>query len=169
MLIFSTIYLGETFTFYIAVLNEGDQSCSDVCVKVGFQNIFFLVLNFFFRLTFRLRLKELHFCVNHKTRTSCQKQKNNWEKFWLTKLLKLASTCMFILFKILKHCFKQSFYIFKFKNFENLGCFFSLVCSVSYKTSDGEKMFLRKFFKFPVNKPIDVRTKFYNVEVSLIF
>lgn len=42
-----------------------------------------------------------------------------------------------------------------------------LVCAVSYKTPTDEKMYFRKFFKFPVTKPIDVRTKFYNAEVSV--
>lgn len=39
-----------------------------------------------------------------------------------------------------------------------------LICSVNYKTSSDEKMYFRKFFKFPVGKPIDVKTKFYNAE-----
>ncbi|VDK67397.1 unnamed protein product [Litomosoides sigmodontis] len=41
-----------------------------------------------------------------------------------------------------------------------------LVCAVSYKTPKSE-MYFRKFFKFPVTKPIDVRTKFYNAEDNL--
>ncbi|VDL73827.1 unnamed protein product [Nippostrongylus brasiliensis] len=41
-----------------------------------------------------------------------------------------------------------------------------LICSVNYKTSSDEKMYFRKFFKFPVGKPIDVKTKFYNAEVN---
>ncbi len=44
----------------------------------------------------------------------------------------------------------------------------SLVCAVHYVTQDGVKMNFRKFFKFPVAKPLDVRTKFYNADVSLI-
>ncbi|KAI1727751.1 putative trafficking protein particle complex subunit 13 like protein [Ditylenchus destructor] len=43
-----------------------------------------------------------------------------------------------------------------------------LVCAVTYKSNAGEKLFFRKFFKFPVNKPIDVRTKFYNVEDNMV-
>ncbi|WKX92911.1 hypothetical protein Q1695_010719 [Nippostrongylus brasiliensis] len=42
-----------------------------------------------------------------------------------------------------------------------------LICSVNYKTSSDEKMYFRKFFKFPVGKPIDVKTKFYNAEDNL--
>ncbi|MFH4974549.1 hypothetical protein AB6A40_001258 [Gnathostoma spinigerum] len=42
-----------------------------------------------------------------------------------------------------------------------------LVCTVTYTTPKMEKMVFRKFFKFPVLKPIDVRTKFYNAEDNL--
>uniref|UniRef100_A0A8C8FFY0 Trafficking protein particle complex subunit 13 n=1 Tax=Oncorhynchus tshawytscha TaxID=74940 RepID=A0A8C8FFY0_ONCTS len=42
-----------------------------------------------------------------------------------------------------------------------------LVCAVSYTTQAGEKLYFRKFFKFQVLKPLDVKTKFYNAEVSL--
>nr|XP_003461647.2 trafficking protein particle complex subunit 13 [Cavia porcellus] len=44
---------------------------------------------------------------------------------------------------------------------------FSLVCAVSYTTQGGEKMYFRKFFKFQVLKPLDVKTKFYNAESDL--
>ncbi|KAJ3604874.1 hypothetical protein NHX12_026926 [Muraenolepis orangiensis] len=40
-----------------------------------------------------------------------------------------------------------------------------LVCAVSYTTQFGEKLYFRKFFKFQVLKPLDVKTKFYNAEV----
>ncbi|XP_022101769.1 trafficking protein particle complex subunit 13-like isoform X2 [Acanthaster planci] len=39
-----------------------------------------------------------------------------------------------------------------------------LVCAVSYTTQAGENMYFRKFFKFQVLKPLDVKTKFYNAE-----
>ncbi|XP_013389860.1 trafficking protein particle complex subunit 13 isoform X2 [Lingula anatina] len=39
-----------------------------------------------------------------------------------------------------------------------------LVCAVSYTTQSGEKLYFRKFFKFQVLKPLDVKTKFYNSE-----
>ncbi|XP_038048342.1 trafficking protein particle complex subunit 13-like isoform X2 [Patiria miniata] len=39
-----------------------------------------------------------------------------------------------------------------------------LVCAVSYTTPSGENMYFRKFFKFQVLKPLDVKTKFYNAE-----
>ncbi|XP_028925839.1 trafficking protein particle complex subunit 13 isoform X2 [Ornithorhynchus anatinus] len=44
-----------------------------------------------------------------------------------------------------------------------------LVCAVSYTTQSGEKMYFRKFFKFQVLKPLDVKTKFYNAETDEVF
>eukprot|EP00118_Oscarella_pearsei_P015312 m.137562 g.137562 ORF g.137562 m.137562 type:complete len:420 (+) comp38219_c0_seq54:20-1279(+) len=35
-----------------------------------------------------------------------------------------------------------------------------LICGVHYTTQDGEKLYFRKFFKFQVTKPLDVKTKF---------
>nr|XP_039260006.1 trafficking protein particle complex subunit 13-like [Styela clava] len=43
-----------------------------------------------------------------------------------------------------------------------------LVCSVSYKNA-GVQNFFRKFFKFQVLKPLDVKTKFYNTEPHEVF
>ncbi|KAL7847022.1 hypothetical protein SRHO_G00220020 [Serrasalmus rhombeus] len=42
-----------------------------------------------------------------------------------------------------------------------------LVCAVSYTTQSGDKLYFRKFFKFQVLKPLDVKTKFYNAESDL--
>ncbi|XP_042206519.1 trafficking protein particle complex subunit 13-like isoform X2 [Homarus americanus] len=39
-----------------------------------------------------------------------------------------------------------------------------LVCAVSYLSSSGDRLSFRKFFKFQVMKPLDVKTKFYNAE-----
>lgn len=44
-----------------------------------------------------------------------------------------------------------------------------LVCAVSYATEGGEKMAFRKFFKFQVLKPRDVKTKFYNAESDDVY
>lgn len=40
-----------------------------------------------------------------------------------------------------------------------------LICTVSYLLQSGERQSFRKFFKFQVYKPLDVKTKFYNAEV----
>ncbi|XP_029639631.1 trafficking protein particle complex subunit 13 isoform X4 [Octopus sinensis] len=44
-----------------------------------------------------------------------------------------------------------------------------LVCAVSYVTESGDKMAFRKFFKFQVLKPLDVKTKFYNAESDEVY
>ncbi|XP_027046406.1 trafficking protein particle complex subunit 13-like [Pocillopora damicornis] len=44
-----------------------------------------------------------------------------------------------------------------------------LVCAVNYATLTGEKMYFRKFFKFQVLKPLDVKTKFYNAMGDEVF
>jgi hypothetical protein len=40
-----------------------------------------------------------------------------------------------------------------------------LVCEVFYDSPARGKLNFRKFFKFQVMKPLDVKTKFYNAEV----
>ncbi|XP_052284198.1 trafficking protein particle complex subunit 13-like isoform X2 [Dreissena polymorpha] len=44
-----------------------------------------------------------------------------------------------------------------------------LVCAVRYTTESGEEMAFRKFFKFQVLKPLDVKTKFYNAECDDVY
>lgn len=44
-----------------------------------------------------------------------------------------------------------------------------LVCVVTYLNSSGETKLLRKFFKFEVMKPLDVKTKHYNIGPDKLF
>ncbi|XP_053689256.1 probable trafficking protein particle complex subunit 13 homolog isoform X2 [Sabethes cyaneus] len=44
-----------------------------------------------------------------------------------------------------------------------------LVCQVSYMTPAGLEASFRKFFKFQVVKPLDVKTKFYNAETDEVY
>jgi len=44
-----------------------------------------------------------------------------------------------------------------------------LVCEVTYTSHQSDKMNFRKFFKFQVMKPLDVKTKFYNAESDEVF
>ena len=44
-----------------------------------------------------------------------------------------------------------------------------LVCEVSYCAPNKPKLNFRKFFKFNVMKPLDVKTKFYNAESEDVF
>lgn len=41
-----------------------------------------------------------------------------------------------------------------------------MICTISYKDPNEEHHVFRKYFKFQVNNPLDVKTKFYNAEVS---
>eukprot|EP00041_Stephanoeca_diplocostata_P002559 m.28037 g.28037 ORF g.28037 m.28037 type:complete len:497 (-) comp13519_c0_seq1:26-1516(-) len=43
-----------------------------------------------------------------------------------------------------------------------------LVCMVNYRTAGGDKKFFRKFFKFQVYKPLDIKTMAYNVENEVV-
>jgi len=44
-----------------------------------------------------------------------------------------------------------------------------LVCEVTYCNAAGDKLNFRKFFKFQVMKPLDVKTKFYNAESDEVY
>lgn len=44
-----------------------------------------------------------------------------------------------------------------------------LVCAVSYTAPSGETLSFRKFYKFQVLKPLDVKTKFYNAESDEVY
>lgn len=44
-----------------------------------------------------------------------------------------------------------------------------MVCEVSYMTPAGLETSFRKFFKFDVSKPLDVKTKFYNAETDEVY
>ncbi|XP_058836773.1 probable trafficking protein particle complex subunit 13 homolog [Topomyia yanbarensis] len=44
-----------------------------------------------------------------------------------------------------------------------------LVCEVSYLSAAGLEASFRKFFKFQVVKPLDVKTKFYNAETDEVY
>jgi len=44
-----------------------------------------------------------------------------------------------------------------------------LVCAVSYSNPQGESLYFRKFFKFQVLKPLDVKTKFYNADSDDVY
>lgn len=46
---------------------------------------------------------------------------------------------------------------------------FRLVCEVHYTTPAGFEESFRKFFKFQVLKPLDVKTKFYNAETDEVY
>lgn len=44
--------------------------------------------------------------------------------------------------------------------------YYRLVCEVSYQLLSGEPLTASRYYKFQVLKPCEVKTKFYNAEVS---
>ena len=46
-----------------------------------------------------------------------------------------------------------------------ISIFLSLVCEVTYKSASGDQLTASRYYKFQVQKPLDVKTKFYNAEV----
>ncbi|CAP25053.3 Protein CBG04321 [Caenorhabditis briggsae] len=111
---FENIYLGETFTFYVNVVNESESNVVNVSLKCELQTS-----------TQRVVLPCSVQDVTIES-TKCDGQ-------------------------VISHEVKE------------IGQHI-LICSVNYKTLSGENMYFRKFFKFPVSKPIDVKTKFYSAE-----
>lgn len=111
---FENIYLGETFTFYVNVVNESETNVVNVSLKCELQTS-----------TQRVPLPCSVQDVTIES-TKCDGQ-------------------------VISHEVKE------------IGQHI-LICSVNYKTLSGENMYFRKFFKFPVSKPIDVKTKFYSAE-----
>ncbi|KAI6175929.1 hypothetical protein M3Y97_00743900 [Aphelenchoides bicaudatus] len=112
------IYLGETFTFYMAVLNTSEN---DVCTSLS---------------------------VQAHIQTQTQK-------------IPLVSK-----FQESKLDPKQSIGQNIFHEIKEVGQHI-LVCEVNYKLNNADEMSLRKYFKFPVEKPLDVRTKFFSTEDNL--
>ncbi|XP_060576293.1 trafficking protein particle complex subunit 13-like isoform X2 [Ruditapes philippinarum] len=118
---FGNIFLGETFSSYISVHNDSNQSCSDILLKADLQTS-----------SQRLLLTG----VNSQPVTHLKPNES--------------------IDDVIQHEVKE------------LGTHI-LVCAVSYSTEAGEKMAFRKFFKFQVLKPLDVKTKFYNAESDDVY
>lgn len=66
-------------------------------------------------------------------------------------------------------CRKKVVYTITFKKCHIFSYNSSLVCEVNYTTPAGLPQYFRKFFKFQVLKPLDVKTKFYNAEMDEIY
>ncbi|CAD5226643.1 unnamed protein product [Bursaphelenchus xylophilus] len=111
------IYLGETFTFYVAVLNESDQLCNNVKLKTDIQT------------------QSQKISLDCKLSTGKDLEPKRFVGNTVSHEIKETG----------QHI---------------------LVCTVTYCIEEKEYSF-RKFFKFPVQKPIDVRTKFFNTEDHL--
>jgi len=116
---FGSIYLGETFSCYVSILNDSNQVTKDVTLKTDIQ-------------------------------TSSQ-------RFQLT-----ASTPRDLLSPDESQDEVLSYEV------KELGTHI-LICAVSYTSPNGEKLFMRRFYKFQVLKPLEVKTKFYNGEFDSVF
>ncbi|XP_065185608.1 trafficking protein particle complex subunit 13-like [Sycon ciliatum] len=117
---FGNIYLGETFSSYICVHNDSQQTVQDVVFKAELQTA----------------SQRITVYGNHRGN--------------LVEMVGAAS-----MDDVIQHEVKE------------LGTHI-LVCTVSYQYQ-GEKLHFRKFFKFQVMKPLDVKTKFYTVEDGDLF
>ncbi|XP_065069428.1 trafficking protein particle complex subunit 13-like [Rhopilema esculentum] len=110
---FGSIYLGETFSCYLSVLNDSNQHVQDVVAKVDLQ-------------------------------TSSQRFQLSASSPY-PKLGPDESIDEVIGYEV-----------------KELGTHI-LVCAVTYSTTHEENLGMRKFFKFQVLKPLEVKTKFHNV------
>jgi len=116
---FGSIYLGETFSCYVSILNDSNQLTKDVSLKTDIQTT-----------SQRLQL------------TSCKPKDVLGPDESVDEVL----------------------------NYEvkELGTHI-LICAVTYYSAAGEKLYMRRFYKFQVLKPLEVKTKFYNAENDVIF
>eukprot|EP00112_Aurelia_sp_Birch-Aquarium-sp1_P016607 Seg378.24 transcript_id=Seg378.24/GoldUCD/mRNA.D3Y31 product="Trafficking protein particle complex subunit 13" protein_id=Seg378.24/GoldUCD/D3Y31 len=110
---FGSIYLGETFSCYLSVLNDSNQHVEDILAKVDLQT------------------------SSQRFQLSCSSP--------YPKLGPDESIDEVISYEV-----------------KELGTHI-LVCAVTYSSLTGEKLYMRKFFKFQVLKPLEVKTKFHNV------
>lgn len=118
---FGNIFLGETFSSYISIHNDSQQTCGDIVIKADLQTS-----------SQRLTLSG----ANTAPKSELDPDDS--------------------IDDVIHHEVKE------------LGTHI-LVCAVSYTTASKEKMYFRKFFKFHVLKPLDVKTKFYNTESDDVY
>jgi len=116
-----TIYLGETFTFYLCLHNAGASAVTSVRVSADLQTS-----------TQRVSLPNTYGEGEHS----------------LDAALNMGAVVSHEIKDVGQHI---------------------LVCAVSYVTPAGEKLNFRKFYKFAVAKPLDVRTKFYNAQWNDVY
>ncbi|XP_044240096.1 trafficking protein particle complex subunit 13 isoform X1 [Ursus arctos] len=145
---FGNIFLGETFSSYISVHNDSNQVVKDILVKIPID-----ASNFSSALQVSLQpspFPYLHLLSpNADLQTSSQRLNLSASN---AAVAELKPDCC--IDDVIHHEVKE------------IGTHI-LVCAVSYTTQGGEKMYFRKFFKFQVLKPLDVKTKFYNAESDL--
>ncbi|XP_002166018.3 trafficking protein particle complex subunit 13 isoform X1 [Hydra vulgaris] len=116
---FGSIYLGETFSCYISILNDSNQCCKDISVKTDMQTA-----------TQRFQLTAFK------------------PKDMLSPDQSVDDVISYEVKELGTHI---------------------LICAVTYSSQSGEKLYMRRFYKFQVLKPLEVKTKFYNGQNDLVF
>lgn len=116
---FGSIYLGETFSCYVSILNDSNQNCREVSLKTDIQTT----------------SQRFQLTVNKPKDTLSPDDS---------------------LDDVLNYEVKE------------LGAHI-LICAVNYLSTSGEKLYMRRFYKFQVLKPLEVKTKFYNADSDEVF
>lgn len=139
---FGNIYLGETFSSYICVHNCTTHPVEGVTVKVDLQS--------------------------NTSRINLLMHENKKAPVVLTADETLDDVIRYEVKEIGTHMYVS---IGSCSEFIILSWVytFRLVCEVNYTSPAGFAQSLRKFFKFQVHKPLDVKTKFYNAEMDEIY
>ena len=135
------IYLGETFMSYVSLHNDSTETCESAILKCDLQTATQRLCEF---LTYRLMKLLIDFNVFYRLPLLQSPQQGS-------QVHSGGS-----IDNVLSHEVKE------------LGTHI-LVCEVSYSAPGKSKLNFRKFFKFNVMKPLDVKTKFYNAESEDVF
>ena len=139
---FRNIYLGETFVSYVSLHNDSTETCDALTLVCHLQTV-----------TQRLPLLQSPQQAaaaaggGGETTTNSSSNKNQQQQ----RIDPGQS-----IDHVLNHEVKE------------LGTHI-LVCEVNYMSPSAGKMNFRKYFKFQVLKPLDVKTKFYNAENDDVF
>ncbi|XP_059998996.1 trafficking protein particle complex subunit 13 isoform X2 [Lagenorhynchus albirostris] len=145
---FGNIFLGETFSSYISVHNDSNQVVKDILVKApcysGEQE------------------KASGSCLNRPYIFGRGDRRKQADLQTSSQRLNLSASNAAVAELKPDCCIDDVIH----HEVKEIGTHI-LVCAVSYTTQGGEKMYFRKFFKFQVLKPLDVKTKFYNAESDL--
>jgi len=116
---FGSIFLGETFSCYVSVLNDSNQVVEEVAIKTDLQT------------------------TSQRFQLTASKPR--------PQLSPDESVDEVIDYEV-----------------KELGTHI-LICAVNYTSNAGEKLYMRRFYKFQVLKPLEVKTKFYNATNDAVF
>lgn len=161
---FGNIYLGETFSSYICVHNCTPYPVQSVVVKVRgsltFISITSTSLRWFFYFQADLQSDKTRISLPiHANQTPITLQPNETLDDVIHHEVKEIGIHMFVtVIRLWNHLLSIQTLLRS-----------SLVCEVHYATPSGLQETFRKFFKFQVMKPLDVKTKFYNADNDEVY